>query len=168
MRRLALSNLGEVAMPAKAVLETSRSGDTVFDQRFASVVPLLDERLAHGKTMTLDGGAPVRAHADLRKAGDHLREFFCLCASASLGSDVFAQTNIQAFFCWYFSPGEDDFQGAALADDTGNRTVPPSISGTPQRATIHAEVRFLGHDPEIAPQPQLHGRLRPPVPRSPR
>ena len=120
-------------MPAKPVLETARSGDTVFDQRFASVIPFLDKRLAHGKAMALDGGAPVGAHADLWKAGDLLRKFFCLCASASLGSDVFAQTNIQAFFCWYFSPGEDDFQGAALADDTGQPHSSPSISGTPQR-----------------------------------
>src|SRR5215475_13375952 len=117
MQRPALSDPGEVAMPAKAVFETSRAGNAVLDQRFASVVPLLDERLAHGKTMTLDGGPPVRPDADLGKAGNLLRELLCLCASGSLWSEIFAQTNVQAFFCRNFSPGENDFQRATLADD---------------------------------------------------
>ena len=75
-------------MAAKAVLETGRSIDAVFDQRLTPVVPLMNERIAHGKSVALDGGAPVCAHADLWKACDFLCEFLCLCARGTFGRHV--------------------------------------------------------------------------------
>ena len=46
------SNFGEVPVPTKTVSETASAGHTVFDKRFAPVVPFLNERLANAKPVT--------------------------------------------------------------------------------------------------------------------
>src|SRR5262249_47771679 len=83
-----LSDLREVAVATKAVLETGRSIDAIFDQSFTSVVPLLNEPIAHGKPVALDSRPPVRPHADLREARDILRQFLGLCACATFRRHV--------------------------------------------------------------------------------
>src|SRR5437870_3123650 len=47
--------------------EPARARHAVGDQRFAPVVPFLNQALAHGKPVTPDGGAAIRAHAHLRE-----------------------------------------------------------------------------------------------------
>src|SRR3989454_8889155 len=149
-------NFAEVAVPTKPGFEAARTGHAVRDQRFAPVVPFLNQRLAHAKPVTPDGGAPIGAHADLREAGDLARELLRLRTGAALGGDIFAQADRQALFCRHFSPRENDLERPALADDSGQ----PHGSAVDQRhtptAAIDAEVRPLRHYPEVAPQPQLH------------
>src|SRR5260370_22102609 len=144
-------NFVEVAVPTQPGFEGARSGNAVRDQRFAPVIPFLNQRLAHAKPMAPDGGAPIGAHANLREAGDFARELLRLRTGAALGGDVFAQADGQALFCRHFSPGENDFERPALADDSRQ----PHGSAVDQRhtptATIDAEVRPLRHHPEIAP-----------------
>jgi hypothetical protein len=96
------------------------------------------------------------AHANLREAGDLAGELLRLRTGAALGGDVFAQADGQALLGRHFSPGENDLERPALADDSRQ----PHGSAVNQRhtptAAIDAEVRPLRHHPKIAPQPQLH------------
>src|SRR5262249_24697503 len=114
---VALSDLREVAVPTETTLEARRSRNAVFDQRFASVVPLLDQRTANRESVTLDRRPAGGAHADLRESSNLLRQFFRLCACASFGSHVLAETNVQTFFRRHLPSGQNDFQCAPLADD---------------------------------------------------
>ena len=43
----ALSNLGEVTVSTQTALETRGSRNAILDQGFASIIPFLDQRLAH-------------------------------------------------------------------------------------------------------------------------
>ena len=61
------SNPSEIAVPTKPISETASAGHTVFDKRFAAVVPFLNERLANAKPVTFYCRASVRSHASLRK-----------------------------------------------------------------------------------------------------
>src|SRR5580658_9481498 len=70
-----LANFLEIAVASQTVLEVGRSGDAIFDQRLAPIVPFLDQRLAHAKAVTPDGRAAVGASADLWKARDLLSKF---------------------------------------------------------------------------------------------
>src|SRR6266536_770210 len=72
-----LPDLRKIAVPAEPAAEAGRPRHAVCDQGLAPVVPLLEHAHANGQTMALDGGAPVGANADLRKARDFLRK--CLC-----------------------------------------------------------------------------------------
>src|SRR5580658_6672737 len=85
-----LPDLLEVAVPAKTVLETGRSGHAVFDQRLAAVVPFLNQRLAHGKAVALDGGTAIGADANLREARGLLRKLLGLLPRAAFRGDIFA------------------------------------------------------------------------------
>ena len=85
-----LPDLLEVAVPAETVLEARRSGYAVFDQRLAAVVPFLNQRLAHGEPVALDGGPAIGAYANLREARDLLREFLRLLPRAAFRGDVLA------------------------------------------------------------------------------
>src|SRR5262245_49773382 len=87
------ADLGEIAVAAEPVLEARRAGDAVFDQRFAAVVPLVDQRLAHREPVAPDGRATVGAHADLREACNLARELLGLGARPALRRDVLAQTD---------------------------------------------------------------------------
>jgi hypothetical protein len=60
------SNLLEIAVPSEPIPETSCARHTVRDQCLAPVVPFLNQRLAHAKTVTFDGGASIGAYADER------------------------------------------------------------------------------------------------------
>src|SRR5262249_26304058 len=71
-----LADLREVAVSAQAILETGRALDTISDQRFASIVPFLDQRIAHAEAMALECGASVGADANLRESCDFLRHLF--------------------------------------------------------------------------------------------
>src|SRR5215470_14951416 len=73
-----LADLREVALSAQAILEAGRALDTILDQRFASIVPFLDQSLAHAEAMALERGASIGTDADLRKARDLLRHLFRL------------------------------------------------------------------------------------------
>src|SRR5262245_40430393 len=64
------SDLVKIAVPAKAVPKAARPRHTVLRERFAPIVPFLNERFAHVEAMALDGRAPIGAHANLRKARD--------------------------------------------------------------------------------------------------
>src|SRR5262245_48071453 len=105
-------------MPAEAVPKTARARHAVVNQRLAPVVPFLNECIAHAKPMTSDGGAPVGPHTDLRKACDFARQFLGFGARAALGRDILAQADAQAFFRRHLAPGENDLEGAPLANDT--------------------------------------------------
>src|SRR5262245_45365866 len=111
------SNLDEVAVPAEAGLEAARTGDTVLGQRFAPIVPFLNQCFAHAEPVAADGGAPIGAHADLREARDVARQLLRFGARAALLGEIFAQADLQALFRRDFAPGQNDFERAALADD---------------------------------------------------
>ena len=74
----------EVAVAPEAVLEAGRAVDAIEDQRLASVVPFLDQRLAYGQAVALDGGATIGAYANLREPRDVLRQLFGFAAGAAL------------------------------------------------------------------------------------
>src|SRR6185369_11313351 len=152
----ALSNLRKVAVSTETVLEARGSGNAVFDQGFASVVPLLDQRIANRKPMTLDRRATVGAHADLRESRNLLRQFFRLCACTSFGSHVFAKTNVQTFFRRHLPSGQNDFQCAPLADDARQAHRSAIDQWHAPAATIDSEIGFLRHHAKIAPQAELH------------
>ena len=57
-------------MPAEAGLEAARARDAVLNQRFAPVVPFLNQSFAHAEPVTADGGAAIGTHADLGEACD--------------------------------------------------------------------------------------------------
>src|SRR5437660_699335 len=82
----------------------------------APVVPFLDQALADGQTMALDGGAPVGANADLRKARDLLRKRLCFGAGSPLRGHVFAQANGHALLGRHFASRQDNLERAALSD----------------------------------------------------
>ena len=60
-------------MAAKAVLEATRTGNAIFNQRFAPIIPLLNQRLAYAQSMTFDGRASVGTHANLRETREDRR-----------------------------------------------------------------------------------------------
>src|SRR5215204_1826412 len=78
-------NFIEVAVPAEPVLEPARARYTVLDQRFAPVVPFLNQRLAYAKPVTLDGGAPIGPHANLREPRDLSCQLLRFLTGAPLG-----------------------------------------------------------------------------------
>src|SRR5260370_25338552 len=86
-----------------------RPRHTILDKCFAPIVPFLNERFAHIKPVTLNGGASIGTHTDLREARDLACQLLRLLASAPPRGDVFAQTNVQTLFRRYFPPCEDDF-----------------------------------------------------------
>src|SRR5262245_15937049 len=83
-------NRCKIAVPAEAVLEACRACNAVLQQRFASVVPLLNKPLAHREPMALDGGAPVCAHTDLRETRDFVRELLGFFSGAPFRGEIFA------------------------------------------------------------------------------
>src|SRR5262249_24751948 len=144
-------NFREVAVPAEARLKAARTRDAVRDQRFAPVVPLLDQRLAHAEPVTADSGAPIGAHANLREAGDVAGQLLRFLTRAALLREVFAQADLHALLRRHFSAGENDLQRATQADDarqTHGASVDQRHAPT---AAIDAEVRVFRHHPEIAP-----------------
>src|SRR5262249_4671941 len=110
-------NFVEVAVTTEAVLEAARARHTVRHERFPPVVPFRDHRPAHAEPVTLDGGAPIGAHANLREARDLPRQLLRLRPGAALGSDVFAQADVQALLRRHLAPRQNDLQRTTLADD---------------------------------------------------
>src|SRR5262249_48903576 len=149
-------NFVEVAVTTEAVLEAARTCDAVRDERFAPVVPFLNQRLAHAEPVALDGGASIGTHANLREACDLPCELLRLRPGASLRADIFAQADVQALLRRYFPPRQDDLQRATLADDARQPHGSPVDQRDTPTAAVDAEVRAFRHHPEIAPQPQLH------------
>src|SRR5262249_41820532 len=49
-----LADLREVAVSAQAILEAGRALHAILDQRFASIVPFLDQSIAHAEAMALE------------------------------------------------------------------------------------------------------------------
>src|SRR4029078_153659 len=152
----ALSNLREVTVPTETILEAGSSGNAVFDQGFASVVQLLDQRIANRKPVTLDRRATVGAHADLRETGNLLRQFFGLRACPSFGSHVFAETNVKTFSRRPLPSGQNNFQCAALTDDARQAHRSAIDQWHTPATTIDAEIGFLRHYAKIAPEAELH------------
>src|SRR5262249_52646203 len=149
-------NFVEVAVTTKAVLEAARTCDAVRDERFAPVVPFLNQRLAHAEPVALDGGASIGTHANLREACDLPCQLLRLRPRAPLGGDIFAQADAQALLRGHFPPGQDDLQRATVADDARQPHGSPVDQRDTPTAAVDAEVRPFRHHPEIAPQPQLH------------
>src|SRR3982751_1079979 len=104
-------------MTAEPAAETAGPRHAVRDQRFAAVIPFLNQRLADAEAMALDGGAPVGADADLRKPRDLLGERLRLGAGSALGGQIFAQADRQAFLGRHLAPRQNDFERAALPDN---------------------------------------------------
>src|SRR6266550_6755148 len=141
----------EVTVPTEAVLVAARTRNTILDQRFAPVVPFLDQRLAYAKSATLHSGASIGTNTNLREPRNLARHLFRLLAGTTLRSDVFAQANVQALLRRYFSSGEDNLQCAALANDSRQADCPSVNQRHTPTATIDAEVRIFRHHPKIAP-----------------
>src|SRR5262249_56975526 len=96
----------------------------------------LNQRLAHAKPVTPDGGAPIGPHANLREAGDLACQLLRLRTGASLGGDIFAQADRQALLGGHFSPRKNDLARAALADDSRQPPrAPVDPRHTPTTAT---------------------------------
>src|SRR5262249_29727086 len=106
--------------------------------------------------MALEGGTSVGTDADLGKARNVLRHFFCFRTRAALGRKVFAQADSQAFFRRNLASREDDLQRAALPDDARQPHGPSIDQRYPPASAIDAEIRFLRHHAKVAPQAQLH------------
>src|SRR5437660_2440698 len=85
----------EVTVPTEAILVAARTRYTILDQRFAPVVPFLDQRLAYAKSATLDSGASIGTNTNLREPRNLARHLFRLLAGTTVRSDVFAQANVQ-------------------------------------------------------------------------
>ncbi len=94
-KRRPLSNFGKIAVPTETISETTRTGHAVPNQRLASVIPFLNQRLAHAKTMALDRRASIGARADLGELRYVLRELLRFLPRAPLGREIFAQSNVQ-------------------------------------------------------------------------
>src|SRR5689334_19985192 len=92
-----LSDLFIVAVTAEAALEACRTFGTVFDQRFAAVVPLLDQCIANRQSVALERRSTVRADAHGWEARDVVRECFGFCAHFTIGYEILAQPDSQAF-----------------------------------------------------------------------
>src|SRR5262249_20090885 len=99
---------------------------------------------------------PIGTNADLRKLRDLARQLFRFRAGASLGGEIFAQANRQAFFRRHFSACENDLQGATLADDAGQPHRSPIDQCYAPAGAVDAKVGSVGHYPEFPPQPQFH------------
>jgi hypothetical protein len=138
-------------MPTKAAPEAARSRHTIFDKRFAPVVPFLNQRLAYPKPVTFDGGASIGSHAYLREARALLCQLLGLLASSPFGSGALAQANVQTLLRRHFTPRENDLQRAALTDDPRQPHSSPVNQRHTPTATIDAEVRILRHHLEVAP-----------------
>src|SRR5882757_3131942 len=121
-----LADLRKIAVSAEPATEAGCARHAVRAQCLAPVVPLLDQRLADGKAVALDGGPSVGANADLRKARDLLRERFCFRAGSSLRGNVFAQADRQALLGRHFASRQDNLECAAL----------PHNARQPYRASI--------------------------------
>src|SRR6266542_979073 len=138
-------NFREVAVAAEAGLEAARARDAVRNQRFA-----------HAEPVAADGGAAIGTHADLGEACDLMSQLLRFLARAALGREIFTQADLQALVRGYFSPGQNNLQRAALADDSRQTHGPAVDQRHAPTAAIDAEVGLLRHHSEIAPSPQLH------------
>src|SRR5580658_2151706 len=150
------TDLVEIAVTAEAIFEAARPGDAVLHERFAAVVPFLNQRIAGGEAVAADGGAAVGAGADLREARDLARQRLGLRARAAFGRHIFAEADAQAFLGRYFPPGEDDLERASLADDARQAHRAAVDQRHAPAPAIDAEICALRHDAEIAPEPELH------------
>src|SRR4029078_9456299 len=112
-------DLREVAVAAEAILESRGTRGAIFDQCFAAVVPLLDQRVAHREPAALDCRAPVRADAYGRKGCNLVGKLFGLGAHFAIRHEVFAESDPEALFGGDLASGQNDFERAALADDAG-------------------------------------------------
>ena len=128
-----LSDFPEIAVPAEAVLEAGGAGDAIFRQCFTPVVPFLNQRIANREAIAADRGTAIGSDADLRKARDLAGKLFGLLADGAVRHDVFAEADPQALVGRNFAPGQMISSARPSPTIRGSRTVPPSISGTPQR-----------------------------------
>src|SRR5262245_29114245 len=106
--------------------------------------------------MALDGRAPISTHAHLREACDRACQLLRLLPGATLGREVLAQADAQALLRRHLSPGEDDLEGAALADEARQPHRAAVDQGHAPAAAVNAEIGLLRHHPEVAPQAELH------------
>ena len=90
------ANAGKIAVASKAALEAARTCHPVRLQGFTPIVPLLDQRFAHTEPMAFNRRAPIGAHADLREAGDLVRQLLRLGARSALGGEIFAQAYVDS------------------------------------------------------------------------
>ena len=128
-----LIDFPEIAVPAEAVLEAGGAGDAIFRQGFAPIVPFLNQRIANGEPMAADGGTTIGTDADLRKARDLAGEPLGFFADGAVRHDIFAEPDAEALIGRNLAASQNDFERPTFPTMRGSRTVPPSISGTPQR-----------------------------------
>src|SRR5215204_276853 len=100
----------EIAVPSEPAAEAGCPGHAVFDQRLASVVPLLDQGLAHRQTMTLDRRSSISAHTDLWKPCNLLRQLLRLRPCSPFLGDIFAQADVQTFLRRNLASRENDLE----------------------------------------------------------
>src|SRR5215831_3285314 len=143
--------LREVTVPPEPIAEATCASHSIGNQSLTSIIPFLDQALAHTQSMALDGAAPIGTNADLRKLCDLARQLFRLGEGASLGGEIFAQADRQTFFGWHFPARENDLQGATLANDAGQPHCSPIDQWDTPAAAVDAKVGLLGHYPKIAP-----------------
>src|SRR5882762_2858250 len=105
-----LPDLRKIAVPAEPATEAGCPRHAVRDQCLAPIVPLLNQRLADGEAMALDGGPPVGTDANLRKARDLLCECLCLRARSSLRGQVFTQADGHALLGRHFTSCKNNLQ----------------------------------------------------------
>src|SRR6266487_5263279 len=144
------ANFREVSVPAEAGLEAARARDAVRNQRFAPVVPFLNQGIAYAEPVAADGGAAIGTHADLGEARDVMSQLLRFLARAALGREIFTQADLQALVRRYFSPRQNDLERAALADDSRQTHGPSVDQWHAPTAAIDAEIRVLRHHAEIA------------------
>src|SRR6266536_5138696 len=118
-------NFREVAVAAEAGLEAARARDAVLNQRFAPVVPFLNQGFAHAEPVAADGGAAIGTHADLGEACDLMSQLLRFLARAALGREIFTQADLQALVRGTFRPVKMISSARPWPTIRGKRTVPP-------------------------------------------
>ena len=114
--------------------EAPRAVDAFGEQGLAAVVPFVGHGLAQRLASLVVDRTPISAYADLRMRGDFLRQRFGFDPTFAIRDDIFGKPDLQAFRGRDLTTGQNDFACTPLADQSlGSRTVPPSISGMPQR-----------------------------------
>ena len=148
--------LRKIAVAAQTVLESLGTGDAVVNQRFAAVVPLLDEGVANGQALAPDRRAPVRADAHRREGGDVVRQFLRLRADLAIRHDIFAEADPETLLRGNLATSQDDLERTTLADDAREPHGAAVDQGHTPAPAVNAKVSVFLHHPEVAPQRELH------------
>ena len=85
-------------MAAEAVLEAGCARYAIRDQRLTSIVPFLDQRVAHAEALALDGRTAIGTRANLREARDLLGDILGFLPRPTFRGEVLDVYKRQALY----------------------------------------------------------------------